>query len=86
MGNARFTLPANDVPTRPVMALSTNGIGRNLFRATRQQANIVTTMPKFEVPKFEKHQLSGENGYGNKPGANGVQRSGQLRTRFSQLR
>lgn len=57
MGNARFTLPANDVSTRPVMAPSTTGIGRNLFRATRQQANIVTTMPKFEVSKFESTSL-----------------------------
>ena len=57
MGNARFTLPASDVSTRPVMAPSTAGIGRNLFRATRQQANIVTMMPKFEVPKFESTSL-----------------------------
>ena len=53
MGNARFTLPTSDVSTRPVIAPSTAGIGRNLFKATRQQANIVTTLPKFEVPKFE---------------------------------
>ena len=58
VGNARFTLPTSDVSTRPVMAPSTTGIGRNLFRATRQQANIVTTMPKFEVPKFERTSLS----------------------------
>ena len=57
MGNARFTLPTSDVSTRPVMAPSTTGIGKNLFRATRQQANIVTTMPKFEVPKFESTSL-----------------------------
>ena len=57
MGNARFTLPASDVSTRPVMAPSTAGISRNLFRATQQQANIVTTMPKFEVPKFESTSL-----------------------------
>ena len=57
MGNARFTLPTSDVPTRRVMALSTAGIGKNLFRATQQQANIVTTMPKFEVPKFESTSL-----------------------------
>ena len=57
MGNARFTLPASDVSTRPVMAPSTAGIGRNLFRATQQQANIVTMMPKFEVPKFESTSL-----------------------------
>ena len=56
VGNARFTLPANDVPTRPVIAPSTAGIGRNLFSGTRQ-ANIVTTMPKFEVPKFENTSL-----------------------------
>ena len=57
MGNARFTLPASSVATRPVMAPSTAGIGKNLFRATRQQANIVTTLPKFEVPKFESTSL-----------------------------
>ena len=57
MGNARFTLPTSDVPTRPVMAPSVAGIGKNLFRATQQQANIVTTMPKFEVPKFESTSL-----------------------------
>lgn len=57
MGNARFTLPTSDVSTRPVMAPSVTGIGKNLFRATRQQANIVTTMPKFEVPKFESTSL-----------------------------
>ena len=57
MGNARFTLPASDVPARRVMAPSTVGIGRNLFRATQQQANIVTTLPKFEVPKFESTSL-----------------------------
>ena len=58
VGNARFTLPTSDVSTRPVMAPSTTGIGRNLFRATQQQANIVTTMPKFEVPKFESTSLA----------------------------
>jgi len=57
VGNARFTLPSSDVSTRPVIAPSTAGIGKNLFRATRQQANIVTTMPKFEVPKFESTSL-----------------------------
>ncbi len=56
VGNARFTLPANDVPTRPVMAPSTVGIGRNLFSGTRQAA-VVTTMPKFEAPKFENTSL-----------------------------
>lgn len=56
VGNARFTLPTNDVPTRPVMAPSTAGIGRNLFSESRQ-ATIVTTMPKFEVPKFENTSL-----------------------------
>ena len=57
MGNARFTLPTSDVSTRPVMAPNVTGIGKNLFRATRQQASIVTTMPKFEVPKFESTSL-----------------------------
>ena len=56
VGNARFTLPASDVPTRPVMAPSTAGIGRDLFSGSRQ-ATIVTTMPKFEVPKFENTSL-----------------------------
>ena len=57
MGNARFTLPTSDVPARRVMAPSRVGIGRNLFKATQQQANIVTTLPKFEVPKFESTSL-----------------------------
>ena len=67
IGNAGFTLPASDGPARRVMAPSTAGLGKNLFRATQQQANIVTTLPKFEVPKFESYQLSLKNGYGNKP-------------------
>ena len=57
MGNARFTLPASDVPTRRMLAPSPAGIGKNLFSATQQQANIVTTPPKFEVPKFESTSL-----------------------------
>ena len=57
MGNARFTLPANDVSTRPVIAPTATGIGKDLFRSTRQQATIVTTMPKFEMPKFETTSL-----------------------------
>ena len=56
VGNASFTLPTSDAPTRPVMVPNAAGMGRNLFRAT-QQANIVTTMPKFEVPKFESTSI-----------------------------
>ena len=57
MGTARFTLPTSDVPTRRVMTPTPIGIGKNLFKATQQQANIVTTPPKFEVPKFESTSL-----------------------------
>ena len=57
MGNARFTLPTSEAPTRPVMAPSAAGIGKNMFKATQQQATVVTTMPKFEVPKFESTSL-----------------------------
>ncbi len=57
MGNATFTLPASEAPTRPMMALSTAGIGRDLLGTSRQQANIVTTTPKFDVPKFESTSL-----------------------------
>ena len=57
MGNARFTLPTSDVPARRILAPSRVGISGNLFRATQQQANIVTTVPKFEVPKFESTSL-----------------------------
>ena len=53
VGNARFTLPTSNVSTRPVMAPSTAGIGRNLFRATQQQANIVTTMPNSQKVHLE---------------------------------
>ncbi len=57
IGNARFTLPTSDVSaTRPVMAPSAAGLGKNMF--TAQQASITTTMPKFEVPKFETTSLA----------------------------
>lgn len=56
MGNARFTLPTSNVPTRPMIVPSVAGTGRNLFGGSRQ-ASIVTTMPKFEVPKFETTTL-----------------------------
>ena len=56
MGNARFTLPTSDVSTRPTMVPNMEGLGRNLFSESRQ-ANIVTTTPKFEVPKFETTSL-----------------------------
>lgn len=56
VGNARFTLPTSEAPTRPVMVPSIAGIGKNMF-ASSGQANIVTTMPKFEVPKFESTSL-----------------------------
>ena len=56
MGNARFTLPTDDVPTRPVIAPSATNIGKNLFTSSRQ-ASIVTTVPKFEVPKFESTSI-----------------------------
>ncbi len=56
MGNARFTLPTSDVPTRPVMALSIAGIGKRISGVSRQ-ASIVTTLPKFEVPKFESTSI-----------------------------
>lgn len=56
MGNARFTLPTGDVSTRPTMVPNIEGLGRNLFSESRQ-ANIVTTTPKFEVPKFETTSL-----------------------------
>lgn len=57
MGNARFTLPTSDVSTRPTMVPNMEGLGRNLFSESRQ-ANIVTTTPKFEVPKFETTSLA----------------------------
>ena len=56
MGNARFTLPMSDVPTRPVMAPSIAGSGKRMSGVSRQ-ASIVTTLPKFEVPKFESTNI-----------------------------
>ena len=57
VGNARFTLPAEEVSTRPIVPPSTTGFGKNMFGASRQ-ASIVTTMPKFEVPKFQSMHVS----------------------------
>ena len=56
MGNARFTLPTSDVPTRPVMAPSIAGSGKRMSGVSRQ-VSIVTTLPKFEVPKFESTNI-----------------------------
>lgn len=56
IGNARFTLPTSDSPTRPVMAPSIAGIGKRISGLSRQ-ASIVTTLPKFEVPKFESTSI-----------------------------
>ena len=56
VGNARFTLPTSDSPTRPVMAPSIAGIGKRISGLSRQ-ASIVTTLPKFEVPKFESTSI-----------------------------
>ena len=56
IGNARFTLPVSEAPTRPVMTPNMARVGRGLFGGSRQ-ANIVATMPKFEVPKFENTSL-----------------------------
>lgn len=56
MGNASFTLPTSDVPIRPVMAPSIARIGKRISGVSRQ-ASIVTTLPKFEVPKFESTSI-----------------------------
>lgn len=56
IGNARFTLPTSEAPTRPMIASSVAGIGRNMFGGSRQ-TNIVMTPPKFEVPRFESTSL-----------------------------
>lgn len=56
MGNARFTLPTSDAPTRPVMTPSIAGIGKRISGVSRQ-ASIATMLPKFEVPKFESTSI-----------------------------
>ena len=56
VGNANFTLPTSDVPTRPMIAPSIAGIGKRISGVSRQ-ASIVTTLPKFEVPKFESTSI-----------------------------
>ena len=57
MGNARFTLPTSDTPTRPVMTPNIAGLGKRISSVSRQ-ASIVTTLPKFEVPKFESTSIT----------------------------
>ncbi len=51
MGKDRFTLPATDLPTG---RLGTSNLerARGMFTQARQ-VKIVTTVPKFEAPKFE---------------------------------
>lgn len=56
-GNASFTLPASEVSTRPIVPPNTAGFGKSLINVSRQ-ASIVSTMPKFEMPKFENTSLT----------------------------
>ncbi len=55
VANARFTLPVSDESTRPIVPPSTP-FGKDMV-GTSRQVSIVTTVPKFEVPKFESTSI-----------------------------
>ncbi len=57
LGPASFTMQVSDLPADNAMQLNTLGMGRAMMETTRQ-VKIVSTIPKFEMPKFETTSLS----------------------------
>ena len=57
LGPASFTMPVSDLPSDNPMQLNVLGIGKGMMETTRQ-VKIVSTVPKFEMPKFETTGLS----------------------------
>ncbi len=57
LGPASFTMPVSDLPLDNPMQLNVLGIGKGMMETTRQ-VKIVSTVPKFEMPKFETTGLS----------------------------
>lgn len=57
LGPASFTMPVSELPSDDAMQLNTLGMGRGMMETTRQ-VKIVSTVPKFEMPKFETTGLT----------------------------
>lgn len=57
LGPASFTMPVSELPSDDTMQLNTLGMGRGMMETTRQ-VKIVSTVPKFEMPKFETTGLT----------------------------
>lgn len=57
LGPADFTMPVSDLPSDNAMQLNAFGMGRGMMETTRQ-VKIASTVPKFEIPKFETARLS----------------------------
>ncbi len=57
LGPADFTMPISDLPSDDSMHLSTLGAGAAIMEQNRQ-VKIVSTVPKFEMPKFSSTGLT----------------------------
>lgn len=57
LGPADFTMPISDLPSDDSRHLSTMGIGAAIMEQNRQ-VKIVSTAPKFEMPKFSSTGLT----------------------------
>ncbi len=57
LGPADFTIPVSDLPSDNSMKLATLGIGKAIMEQKRQ-VKIVSTAPKFEMPKFSSTGLT----------------------------
>jgi len=57
LGPADFTMPVSDLPADDSMQLATLGVGATIMEQNRQ-VKIVSTMPKFEMPKFSSTGLT----------------------------
>ncbi len=57
LGPADFTMQVSDLPADDSMHLSTLGSGTTIIEQNRQ-VKIVSTVPKFEMPKFESAGLT----------------------------
>lgn len=57
LGPASFTMPVSELPSDDGMQLNTLGMGRGMMETTRH-VKIVSTVPKFEMPKFETTGLT----------------------------
>ena len=57
LGPADFTIPMTELPSDNTMQLTASGAGRDMMQQTRH-VKIVSSVPKFQMPKFETTGLT----------------------------